>query len=183
MIERQKNIFRFALAGAFGFGIGGLFYDNSFGVLGFLTQALIGGLALGIAYKLDAGRVFVTGISSAAGFLIGAMMLLPVIMIFIGDRFNGEPPVSLILSALYGGFSGAVGGAAIAIGLGEKRLIKTLVVGGGLGFALAMVATTGFHYGLDPQHGLSNILSGVFGGGAMGAALGQAKRIAQVKIG
>jgi hypothetical protein len=112
----------------------------SFGILGLVT-----GLAMGLAGGLSGrcpSRALVAGLGGAAiGGLVGVGASLALLPLFFRQLIP-DPNEVLLPVLIHGGIGaaiGAVGGAAMAVGLGAYGRLHRAILGGALGACLATV--------------------------------------------
>lgn len=166
MLNRQ--VARYALFGALGFGIGG--FTGSFLTLtlntlvpfpiSFLVAGAIGGASLGLAIK-DGRKTFTLAILGALGLPVGLLAATT-----IGSFFN-------YISVLVGAIAGVVIGTAVGSAFRSLRRIVVLAVAGGAGFGVGLAAGDLLRASLPMVGGVGSIaVAGMIGGALLGAALG-----------
>lgn len=189
MVQEIKGIAKFVLWGAVGFGVGAIGFGairiagwdlfllsggSVPSLLGFPTTGAFGGAALGLAlggWRKAAVLAVVGAITFFVGFLGGFLVMI----VFHQSGLRGEG----ILSIIYGGVPGAIGGAALGLVLLDPRKMIGLAIAGALGFGLGMLIVSLI---LDPFSGWAStppikpwlgwILWGIIGGAFLGASLG-----------
>ena len=182
----MKRILRFALFGAIGFGIGGLFLGMvgvlefnlrfphlarwAIELLAFVVKGALGGTALGLALGRSKKTLALFG---SGGFLAGGLLALfwePA-----GIRYTVFSGIAL--------FEGALGGAALGLALKSGTKIIVLAIAGSLGILIGMMIANYVLYNGDAID-ISNFflifslldaaaltLEGVVGGALIGMAL------------
>jgi hypothetical protein len=174
--QELKRIARFALFGAIGFGTGGILswllgeaqplaYDlgSSLPFVGPPATGLFGGAALGVALG-NWRKAIVLALLGAIGFTSGAV--IPFSMVEFG-----QAPIMMSFVTM-----GAVGGAAIGLGLLRLRLVLGLGLIGALGGVISREILI-----IDMDSTLSFILwqvllAGIISGALLGATLGLLER-------
>jgi hypothetical protein len=196
----MKRIFRFALFGAIGFCIGGIFpvlamflafaftfergeswyiWVITLVILGagFFVKGSIGGKALKLALRKSQRSASPLALYGAIGFIVGGFLrfFLPAILSGTGGLWYPEISFSAFL---LDGFEGAIGGAAMGLALKDMRKIIGLALAGFFGFGLGWMIANYLGYRLEwlPQAIIRFTLSGIIGGALLGAALGYLER-------
>lgn len=178
MAQQKINAARFALYGALGFGVGGLFFGAVglgvggpiFGmgpslIFSVLLMGALGGLSLGLAMKLGRNKLLTLA-------LVGGLIIFLGPYIFIQSLYLTDTGAFFIgkywTFSLIGIFTGALLGTLFAVVI-DRRLILRLGLAGTLGFGLGFL---GLPFGGPgfPWIGLG--LAGLIGGASLGAALG-----------
>ena len=171
-----KNIVKFALLGAVGFGVGWLLkvrlpsLQADYWVVFEGVEGVLGGLALGLAAKrglkgLATIAVF-CGIGFSAGIFLGYLLA----------RLLSLASIEQYLVA-YGLFTGAFGGVALGLTLGGWKRAIVLALAGAIGFSiLPIIMAVWFPISFFGQGSVvGNFLAffpGVVGGALLGAAAG-----------
>jgi hypothetical protein len=195
-----KRITKFALFGAVGFCIGGIFpglamflafaftfergeswyiWVIAFVILvaGFFAKGSIGGKALKLALSKSQQSISPLALYGAIGFIIGGLLrfFLPPIFSGVGGLWY---PVISFNTFLLDGLEGAIGGAALGLAFGDKRKVMGLALAGFLGFGISwMIANyLGYRFEWLPQTIIRFTLSGIIGGALLGVALGYFER-------
>lgn len=166
MLNRQ--VIRFALFGALGFGVGAaietfitltLYMFVPF-PLSFLVIGAVGGASLGLAMK-DIRKTVVLAILGALGFIVGVLTATTIASFF--------DYASLLLGAI----AGMVIGAAVGLAFRSLRRIAVLAAAGGVGFGVGLAAGDLLRASMPMVRGVGSIaVAGIIGGAVLGAALG-----------
>ena len=193
--DKMKKIAMFALFGAVGFGIGGLFpgpaalfaFAASFqrtdwpsavialAILGFgfATEGALGGTALGLALgkgrRMTAALALFGGIGFVAGGFLGASLCYSFLFFRSGGGMLQVAPPGIAL------LDGALGGAALGLALRDGRKIIGLALAGALGFWLGSMIANYVHHWLGFGFLLTVFmfsLQGIIGGASIGAVMG-----------
>lgn len=201
----MKRIAMFALFGAVGFGIGGLFPGPAalfafaanfqrtevwavvfaFAVLGFgfAAKGALGGTALGLALR-GGRRTAALALWGGIGFLIGGFAnVLPMVLVEFGGGM-----IDFLDEALGGAVLGGLGGTALGLALRRgRRGVATLALFGGIGFvaggflgaslcySFLFFRSGGGMFQVAPP-GIA-LLDGAFGGAALGLALRDGRKV------
>jgi hypothetical protein len=196
----MKRISRFALFGAVGFCIGGIFpvlamflafafafeRGESWHIwvitlvilgAGFFAKGSIGGKALKLALRKSQRSASSLALYGAIGFIVGGFLRFFLPAIFSGAGGLWYPVISFS-AFLLDGFEGAIGGAAMGLALKDMRKILGLALAGFLGFGIGWIVANYLGYRLEwlPQSIIRFTLSGIIGGALLGAALGYLER-------
>ncbi len=196
----MKKAAKFALFGAVGFGVGGLFpgiaaflaYAFAFqrgghGILwfivllllffGFYTKGAFGGTALNLALTSSQRSIKFLSLFSGIGFMIGGLLrfFLPAIFTGAGGIFSPEVSFGTFL---LDGLEGGIGGTALGLAFRDERKIIGLALAGLLGFGIGwLIANSlGSQYDWWLQTIIRFTLSGIIGGAALGVSLGYLDR-------
>jgi len=185
MKEDRIKVLKYMLAGAIGFGIGGVFWfliylipsrgdmvasttrDMMLGMIGVIMFAAIGGFSLGLVSR-DIKNAFRLTLFSSTGFLIGFIVMYMVVLVGMFLAALGVIPYLLVLFLAFMS-CGAVGGAFFGFALKEKIwwLPTAGALGFGIGFLLGFIISRGF--GMD--HMISYIITGLITGVFLGAGM------------
>jgi len=208
----MKRIARFALFGAIGFGIGGLFpgpatlfaFAGSFQRteiwplvvialavvgFGFAARGALGGTTLGLALRRGRRMTAALALWGAIGFLIGGFVnALPMVLL----EFGGGG-IDFLDEALGGAVLGALGGTALGLALRKgRRRTAALALFGVIGFVAGGFLGASLCYSFlffRSGGGMLQVappgialLDGALGGAALGLALRDGRKIIDLAL-
>ena len=167
----MKKIAKFALLGAFGFGlgwaIGGALLVLEEPYLGFPISGAIGGASLGLALR-GWRKVGILALACAVGFGLGLLAAFFIVLAV------WEPP-GHVEGLFLGAVGGALGGASLGLTFRSWRKAGFLTLAGALGFGIAGQVSWDLFRGSDASvvGAVSKVaIWGLVGGAFLGAALG-----------
>ena len=167
------------IAGGLAFGLGSAVFIASYNIPawvpwgGVMLMGALGGLGLGLALRISAGKATIMALACASGFLVGHVAGKWAIAYIAGDILHRfDIPVS-IFYFLLGGIMGAAGGAMLGLVMRDKRLIVGLAVAGflafGIGYGLLSI-NLGYERKIT-EHLTEFIIINTVGGMALGATI------------